>query len=565
MNKFSLLILITLAATLFLASCANNIPSVAGTVNGTDITFAEFYDAYRGHYTFFGYQTGRAPSKEEKQKIHNDTWKDITKAIILKDYYQKYNISASATEVLDTLTNSIPEHIIKSPLFQTDGKFNKNLYLQALMTDQPENLAPLRKHYQENVLPILKLQKVLIEEELLTAKIRKQAEQIIASNADLELYIFDSSRIDIALSDAEINAWYQANLDQYRLRQYYRLGYCSVPVIPDSLELAEAKIAAETVQNELNDGFPIKEIIAGLKNTNVIVSYVDNGYQKTEELPAEIKDAISGLENGKCSEPLPYTKGYIIYQKMQATKTLTLYNTIFVQALPKTTTLTAPETLARQIMKLALNIGLQQAAKEFDLPYILTNAMSPDSLIVPANDLKGKLFKYLDSASSGDIMEPIYSAELSAWLIFEVVEKQDKNYLPLEEVKPQIGQRLSNERRKDQNQQLVQHWLANPEIPAKYQFVKLEKVTIDSLWEGKPLTNIYYQAVKAHQEKTEPPQIKEGELIIVPKVTAFRPVKSKISPERIKAIYAQTLPENWFDAWMEKQVKKAKVVINTKP
>jgi len=307
------------------------------------------------------------------------------------------------------------------------------------------------------------------------------------------------------------------------------------------------------------------EIIAGLKNTNVIVSYVDNGYQKTEELPAEIKDAISGLENGKCSEPLPYTKGYIIYQKMQATKTQTLYNTIFVQALPKTTTLTAPETLARQIMKLALNIGLQQAAKEFDLPYILTNAMSPDSLIVPANDLKGKLFKYLDSASSGDIMEPIYSAKLSAWLIFEVVEKQDKNYLPLEEVKPQIGQRLSNERRKDQNQQLVQHWLANPEIPAKYQFVKLEKVTIDSLWEGKPLTNIYYQAVKAHQEKAEPPQIKEGELIIVPKVTAFRPVKSKISPERIKAIYAQTLPENWFDAWMEKQVKKAKVVINTKP
>jgi len=565
MNKLSLLLLLTLAATLFLVSCANNIPSVAGTVNGTDITFAEFYDAYRGHYTFFGYQTGRTPSKEEKQKIHNDTWQDITKAIILKDYYQKYNISASATEVLDTLTNSIPEHIIKSPLFQTDGKFNKNLYLQCLMTDQPENLAPLRKHYQENVIPILKLQKVLIDDELLTTKIRKQAEHIIASNADLELYIFDSSQIDISLSDAEISAWYQANLEQYRLWQFYRLGYCFVPVIPDSLELAEAKIAAETVQKKLNEGFPIKEIMESNKDTNVIVSYVDNGYQKTEELPGEIKTAISELENGKCSEPLPYAKGYIIYQKMQATKTLTLYNTIFVQALPKTATITAPETLARQIMKLALNIGLEQAAKEFDLSYILTNAMSPDSLIVPANDIRGKLLKYLDSASSGDIMEPIYSAELSAWLILEVVEKQDKQYLSLEEVKPQIVQRLSDERRKDQNKQLVQRWLTNPEIPAKYQLVKLEKVTIDSLWKGKPLTNIYYQAVKAYQEKTAPPQITEGEVIIVPKVTTFRPVKSKISSERIKAIYANTLPENWFDTWLEKQVKKAKVVINTKP
>ena len=173
--------------------------------------------------------------------------------------------------------------------------------------------------------------------------------------------------------------------------------------------------------------------------------------------------------------------------------------------------------------------------------------------------------KYLEIANSGDIIEPLYSAELSAWLIFEVVEKQSKEYLPLEEVKPQIVQILSKERRKDQNKQIVERWLINQNIPANYQWEKLEKVTIDSLWEGKPLTNIYYQAVKAHQEKTEPPQIKEGELIIVPKVTAFRPVKSKISPERIKAIYAQTLPENWFDAWMEKQVKKAKVVINTKP
>ena len=81
-------------------------------------------------------------------------------------------------------------------------------------------------------------------------------------------------------------------------------------------------------------------------------------------------------------------------------------------------------------MKLALNIGLQQAADEFGISYTLTPAMSPDSLIVPANDIKGKLMKYLEIANSGDIIEPLYSAELSAWLIFEVVEKQSKEYLP---------------------------------------------------------------------------------------------------------------------------------------
>ena len=291
------------------------------------------------------------------------------------------------------------------------------------------------------------------------------------------LYIFAPSQLEISLSDAEISAWYQTNLEQFRLWQFYRLGYCSIPVIPDSTELSDAKNTAEFIRNELVRGIDIKDIIANLENKNSLVSFIDNGYQKTEELPWEIQNALLGLENGLCSEPLPYEKGWIMYQKIQSTKTLTLYNTIFVQALPKTASLLAPETQAQQIMKLALNIGLQQAADEFGISYTLTPAMSPDSLIVPANDIKGKLMKYLEIANSGDIIEPLYSAELSAWLIFEVVEKQSKEYLPLEEVKPQIVQILSKERRKDQNKQIVERWLINQNIPANYQWEKLEKLS----------------------------------------------------------------------------------------
>ena len=261
MNKLPIFIVITLLGLLFLVSCAANSSSVAGSVNGTEISLEDFYNSYRGHYAIFGYQTGRTPTKEEKEKLHNETWRDITKAIILQDYYKKYNISASVAEVLDTLSNSIPEHIMKSPRFQVNGKFDKKLYLQSLMTDQPENLAALRKHYQENVIPILKLQKVLIEEEMLSSKIRKQVEQIIASNADLELYIFAPSQLEISLSDAEISAWYQTNLEQFRLWQFYRLGYCSIPVIPDSTELSDAKNTAEFIRNELARGIEIRILL----------------------------------------------------------------------------------------------------------------------------------------------------------------------------------------------------------------------------------------------------------------------------------------------------------------
>ncbi len=107
------------------------------------------------------------------------------------------------------------------------------------------------------------------------------------------------------------------------------------------------------------------------KTKILLVSFIDNfAIKKREEfLFWEVQNALSGLKNGRC-RTLLYEKGWIMYQKIQSTKTLTLYNTIFVQALPKTASLLAPETQAQQIMKLALNIGLQQAADEFGISYI---------------------------------------------------------------------------------------------------------------------------------------------------------------------------------------------------
>ena len=565
MKRILIITIITLLGTIFLVSCAQNSTNIAGSVNGTEISLEDFYNSYRGHYSIFGYQTGRTPTKEEKQKLHDETWLNISRAIILKDYYKKYNISASITEVLDTLSNSIPEHIINSPRFRVNGKFDKKLYLQSLMTDKPENLMPLRKHYQEYLIPNMKLQNVLLEKEMLTPKVRKQVSEIIASNADLELYIFDPSKMEISISDAEISAYYQANLDKYSLWQFYRLGYCSVPVIPDSIDLSETKNVAEYIRNELSSGKEAKDVLNSVDSINVVVSFIDNGYQKTEELPSTIFNALNGLENGKCSEPVPYEKGYIVYQKMQSTKNLTLYNTIYVQSLPRSVTLLPPETQAKQILKLALDIGLQQAANEFDIEYTLTPAMSPDSLMVPANDLKGKLIKSLKYAQTGDILGPLYSAEQSGWFIFEVAEKQAKDYRSLDEVREEIKKELSYEHRIVQNKKLVQQWIADNNFPAPYEVVKLDNVNIDSLWDGKPITKIYYQAIKAYLEKTPLPQITQKDVIIVPKVISFRPIKTKPSPERIKTIYAQNLPDGWFEAWLDNQVKKAKVVIYTKP
>jgi len=546
-------------------SCATNTPGAAGVVNGRSISTEEFYSAYRGHYAIFSYNNGRSPDKDEKNRIYNETWLNITKSIILKEYYSKYKISSSPKEVLDSLSTNIPIHIQKSSRFQVNGKFDQAIYMQSLLTDRPENLSALRRHYQVNIIPNQKLQHKLIEKELITPKNGKKIQKVLTSDADLNLYIFDSAIVEPMLSDSDINTFYQTNLSLYRLQPYYQLAYGLVPVVPDSLDHEYAKAVADSLWNLLDSGISYEEIKAAKAHQTSLLSMVDYGYVKSSELPENVKNLLTPLADGGCSLPLQSGIGWVIYQKIQSTKTLTQYRSVFVQSLPRSASLITPETTARRLMNLALSIGLGKACDEFDFRYSLSEPMHPDSLLLPANDIRGQLVKRLKVAEAASIIEPLYSAELSAFVVVEVMKNQNKEFSPLSEVKPAIIEELGVQKRREMNQQRVKQWLADPGFVTPYKMVQLMDVNINSSLEDYPLDVLFYKGVNAYLDKKEAPIVAYKDQLIVPRVVTVRSTNRKVTPLQIRKIYTNSLPENWFEEWLSAQVSIAKVIKNIAP
>lgn len=549
-------ILVTLLA-IWLTSCANNTADAAGKVNGTVISKNEFYNSYRGHYSIFSYQNGRIPDAEEKAKIFNETWTNISRALILKGYFAKYKLSATPREVLDTLSSNIPAHIIISPRFLVNGKFDKKLYLQSLTSDRPENLSALRKQYQDYLIPIQKLKRKLVENELITNEESRMISQILSGSADLELNFFDSNKLATLISDSEIAAYYQANLNSYRLQPYLKIAYSEVPVIPDELDRQQAKSVADSVASALNKGVEVEKLVG--TTSKAVVSYIDQGFVKTAELPDNLASLLENLIDGQCSAAMSSDKGWVIYQKLQSTKTLTLYRTIYVQSLARSATLSAPETVARRLMNLALNIGLAEASNEFDLKLTEFSPQHPDSLKMPANDL-GKTAKKLRSAPNGAILEPVFSSELSAWLVFEVLENQDREYLALNEVSPSIRKILSEKVKSEQNMKKAKAWIASPATIACDSLLKLENVTYRNDLTGLPLAKVFYEAASAHLQKQALRIVSNGDMLIVPVLSNWKPGSGKVSREQIRTAYTESLDSDWFDRWLDQQVKTAKVI-----
>jgi|GEM_PF-6126218 len=213
-------------------------------------------------------------------------------------------------------------------------------------------------------------------------------------------------------------------------------------------------------------------------------------------------------------------------------------------------------------MNLALNIGLQEACNEFDFKFSQSERMHPDSLILPANDIKGQLVKRLKVAKAASIIEPLYSAELSAFVVVEVLENQDKEFIALNEVKAAITEELSVQKRKDMALQIVKQWQSDPSSTDQYQVVKLSAVNMDSSLESYPMDVLFYKGVSAFLEKKEAPIVTHNSLYIVPTVLALRATNRKVSPLQIRKAFTNSLPENWFEEWLSAQVAKAKVVRN---
>lgn len=213
MNR--LIIIALFGVILLISACASQNVELAGRVNGEPIPLDEFVAANRAHFENFWVQNNRAPGIDERQGINRMTWRNITKHVILKQYFSKYNIRVTPMEVLDTLRTNIPAYIRTSPLFTVNGEFDLNSYYQSLQFDKPENMAPLRKQYFDYYVPIAKLKETLIDKQLLTSKEQAIIGGILSGKADFDWVILDTNAMDVSVTDAEISSYYEKNRNLY--------------------------------------------------------------------------------------------------------------------------------------------------------------------------------------------------------------------------------------------------------------------------------------------------------------------------------------------------------------
>lgn len=561
MTKLAPLFAILLALALLLAGCGANQGNLAGRINGQPVTAESFNDAYRGHYANFQWLNNRAPSREERELIKQQTWTDAARGVILRQWFAKYKISATPSEVVDTLSKNIPSYILSSPLFMTDGVFDPKIYHQSLLYDSPENLAILRQDFLDWKVPIMKLKQELIVRELLDKKERQLITGILQSSADVEFTLLELAGIDPYVSQDEVRAHYQKNLADYRLEPFVSLSCATMEVLPSRTDIHHANLYADSLYQELSAGTPVSALLEGNHPLAASLVFKNSGFLSVASLDPIVYKQLSELEEGAWGRPLQTASGTTLHQLEKRTKSMCSFNSLWLPYRPSASRIEALRPEAELAVKLARLKGHATACEEMDLPRYKVHKANPDSLWYPDARIVEAIRAQLPGQPSGHVFDALYSDSTSKWVIVELNAAALDEHLPLSSVEADIRDFLAHDKREQLALQISQRIISGQDpVPANSTIRNIEGLSPASQALGKHTSVIFHGILRRHQQNLlQEAFIMDGFVWLPRVISVSREASLKVDEAQVQAVLAASLPDNWFDVWMEQQLRKANI------
>lgn len=562
MMKLKLYLAAILAAAFLLTGCGANQGDLAGRINGQPVTVTVYNDSYRAHYTNFQVLNNRAPSRDERELLKQQTWTHAAMGIILRQYFTKYKISATNQEVVDTLLQNPPSYILHSPRFATNGVFDPAIYNQSLLYDTPENLGLLRQDYQGWKIPIMKLQQELARNELLNSAERKLIGSILQSRADINFTLLDLDKMEPWISPDEVTAHYRKYADKYRLDPFVSLSYATLEVLPTRTDIHLIDVYADSLYQELSSETPVEVLLQSSHPFASSLVFKNSGFIPVDELDPAVYAHLSGLVEGNWGEPQSSATGRTIYQLEKRTKSMCSFNYLHVPYLPSVVSIERVKPDAELAVKLAQSAGLAVACEEMSLPRKKVTKTDPASLWFPDPLIVSAILTQLPGQPSGHVFAPIYSFTERQWVIVELDEASLEAYRPLAEVETEIREILSRDKSEQLALQISQRIITGQDSPPPGATTRLiQNMTAKSRELGKSSSPIFYSILHRHlMGETQEAFIMNDKVWIPQVISVIRDKKIKVSDASIQAIFAENLPPEWFDEWMEQKLRQAQIV-----
>jgi peptidyl-prolyl cis-trans isomerase D len=289
--------------------------NLAGSINGEEISWAQYNQIYNSLYQAETQDIDDELPDSKIIELQQAAWQQIIYDRLMMQEAAKYNITVSSQELYSYFRLTPPQELQQAPVFQTEGKFDYQKYVNALADP---NFAGLWNQFQpiaQSQITIYKLQEMIVQTAHVTDEETKnlfidEQEKIKVGFLNVDYATF-SNEIPTATAE-EMTAYYEANRDDYQIDERAVLNVVKFPKEAKQYDWDSKYALAKEVYDSLNAGADFAEL-AEFYSDDVTRNDGGNlGWFVEGIMVPEFDSTVFSMQEGEISEPVKTQFGWHI-------------------------------------------------------------------------------------------------------------------------------------------------------------------------------------------------------------------------------------------------------------
>jgi peptidyl-prolyl cis-trans isomerase D len=431
-----------------------------GSVNNNPILFEDFNSFVSSEISRSDGRNGETLTDDQKEFIRAIVWERIINDLIVQEQIEENKITVSDSEVLFHLQNNPPPFLKSNAMFQSEGIFDFEKYLEAVLTPISIDWRPIENFMKEVYLPNYKLQQYIVNSASISSESVKNDFRKRFVDYELEILhitdkVINNSKFDEKISskinESVVQKFYSDNLENYKQQEKRFLRFVKWPILSTQNDSLRTKLEAEDIVFRLKNGADFASLANSFSEDPG--NFIDPsnpsggrlGWFSDEQMNPEFSRAAFSAEVGDIVGPILTEFGYHIIKindkNNKDEKNQVNASHILLTIKPGDTTKELIYNDARLFSLDAIENGFENQANIENLEIFSSNEIVKESVFINEND--GPVRSAVNFAFKNEVGAISDAFDNDDFIfVFYLDSILDESYLQFDDVKLEIESKL---------------------------------------------------------------------------------------------------------------------------
>ena len=439
--------------------------NLAGKIGSQNVSLQQFDVTVRNQKEYIRQTQGREVPSDQIDAFRKSVWEQMVSEHVLKEEIDSRNLELTGEEFLYATYNDPIPQLKQSEQFQENGIFSPTKFREFLQQPNNEQLAFQLKSYYQSTYAQNTMQQYVENTNVVTEAEVLETYKSENLKANIKYYGYRKSKLKASnykVTDADIQAYYDQNKNDYKVDAKRKIEYIKMTVIPTKEDTALTLQQIQQVKESIVEGANFVEEIRFMSDNQEDADKKDEDldWVAKESRSSKFDELVFSAKKGDVIGPFWDSDKFVLVDLIDKRKNPDTkddevkFREIVKNIVAGPTTTENFEYLAEDALIAAKEGKMKSFADTNSIEYNET-AYITDNGFIPGIGQNAYLSNFIFKKSVGDVSRQVRLNKGETIFIVRILDAQDEGFQPVDQVKIAIERLVLDQKKLDSGRQML--------------------------------------------------------------------------------------------------------------